>query len=46
MGVAVVEGWVGNTFSIAQEDIEKIRMELRKILEKNAQNDSGFTGMP
>ena len=33
-------------FFIAQEDIKKIRMELRKILEENAQNDFGFTGMP
>ena len=33
-------------FFIAQEDIKKTRMELRKILEENAQNDFGFTGMP
>ena len=33
-------------FFIAQEDIKKIRKELRKILEENAQNDFGFTGMP
>ena len=42
----VVAGTWAKYFRIAQEDIEKIRMELSKILEENAQNDSGFTGMP
>ena len=36
----------GKTFLIEQEDIKKIRMELSKILEENAQNDFGFTEMP
>ena len=34
------------SFIVAEKDIEKIKMELSKILEENAQNDFVFTGMP